>query len=565
MGERMQRSRTDILAQRFAESFHDVIPRVRAWLTSHRPPPEHVEIPAPAPELIRNFCRYSKWAGAVAILVGYHVLLGWAFDIESLTRPWPGFAAMPLSAAISAVLAGTGLYLLQTDRPISRKNQFRSACAISVLFLAFLSLCENAFSWGPGLDHWITIIPEAGHLPEEPRMAVMSAITFIMIGAALLIADWKRCWRAAEALALAAAALSLLGIAGYLYEARSFTGQMPLYSALVGFLLTTGILSARSSRGLLAKVTSNSFGGIMARRLLPATLLIPVVLGWLQYRGRVADWYEVEPGMALFTVLNVLMFLAVVWWGIDLLHRMDTKRRKAERDLQDTAAKLARSNADLEQFAYVASHDLKEPLRAVTGSVQILQARHGEHLDGHANEVIRHTVEGALRMQTLIDDLLTYSRLTTREAALEETDFTDVLQGAVANLDLAIKESKALITHDPMPTLHADGTQFSQVLQNLISNAIKYRSNRTLKIHVGAEERAAEWVFSVRDNGIGIAPQYADRIFRIFQRLHTRREYPGTGIGLAVCKKVVERHGGRIWVESELEEGSTFYFTLPKL
>jgi light-regulated signal transduction histidine kinase (bacteriophytochrome) len=268
--------------------------------------------------------------------------------------------------------------------------------------------------------------------------------------------------------------------------------------------------------------------------------------------------------MALFTVLMVLMFLGVVWWGIDLLHRMDTKRRQAELELQQTAAKLARSNADLEQFAYVASHDLKEPLRAVTGSVQILQARYAQQLDAHANDVIQHTVEGASRMQTLIDDLLTYSRLTTREAPMKETDFTDVLLGALANLELPIKESKAVITHDPMPKLRGDATQLVQVFQNLISNAIKYRSNRTLKIHVGVDKHPSEWVFSVRDNGIGIAPQYADRIFRIFQRLHTRREYAGTGIGLAICKKVVERHGGRIWVESELEEGSTFHFTLPK-
>jgi light-regulated signal transduction histidine kinase (bacteriophytochrome) len=173
-------------------------------------------------------------------------------------------------------------------------------------------------------------------------------------------------------------------------------------------------------------------------------------------------------------------------------------------------------------------------------------------------------VDGATRMQTLIDDLLTYSRLTTREAPLEATDCSQIVQEVMANLKSAIDESKAIITSDPLPVVKADSTQLLQVFQNLIGNAIKYRSQRTPRIHIGVEDKGNEWLFSFSDNGIGIAPQYADRIFRIFQRLHTRKEYTGTGIGLAVCKKIVERHGGRIWLESELEEGSTFLFTLPK-
>ena len=243
---------------------------------------------------------------------------------------------------------------------------------------------------------------------------------------------------------------------------------------------------------------------------------------------------------------------------------MDTKRRKAQHELQETAAKLARSNADLEQFAYVASHDLKEPLRAISGSVQILQERYSQSLDRTADEVIRHTVDGANRMQTLIDDLLAYSRLTTREAVLSATNLQETLDEALVNLEHSIRESKALITHDKLPTVHADPIQLLQVFQNLISNAIKYRSQRTPKIHIGAEDKGGEWLISISDNGIGIAPQYAERIFRIFQRLHTRKEYSGTGIGLAICKKIIERHGGRIWVESELDEGSSFNFTLPK-
>ncbi len=390
----------------------------------------------------------------------------------------------------------------------------------------------------------------------------MSSIGFLMIGLALLVMD--RHVATSEGLALVSAALALLALAGYLYGAIAFQQQTPLYSAVVLFLLGIGILSARADRSLMAKVTSNSFGGLMARRLLPATLLIPIILGAIIHYGQLAGLYRAPTGLAVFAVGNVLLFLVVIWWGVSSLHRMDTERRRAEHDLQEMAAKLARSNADLEQFAYVTSHDLKEPLRAISGSVQLFQERYHAKLDPSADAIIKHTAEGAIRMQSLIDDLLTYSRLTTREGPLAPTNAEETLKEALANLELALKESKAIVTNDALPTVQADHTQLLQVFQNLVSNAVKYRSQRTPKIHVSAEDKGSEWLFSVRDNGIGIGAQYVDRIFRIFQRLHTRKEYSGTGIGLAVCKKVIERHGGKIWVESEPEEGSTFFFTLRK-
>jgi light-regulated signal transduction histidine kinase (bacteriophytochrome) len=227
------------------------------------------------------------------------------------------------------------------------------------------------------------------------------------------------------------------------------------------------------------------------------------------------------------------------------------------------AEELKRSNKELEEFAYVASHDLQEPLRMVTGYSQLLAKRYGDRLDQKAKEYIGFAVDGAKRMQGLIEDLLTYSRVGSKGKVFAWTDCEVVLGKALAGLQIAIQECGATVTHDPLPTVMGDDFQLGQLFQNLLGNAIKYRNSKAPQVHVSCKKEIGKWVFSVNDNGIGIDPQYHERVFTIFQRLHTKEQYPGSGIGLAICKKIVERHGGKIWIESELGKGSTFYFTLP--
>lgn len=242
----------------------------------------------------------------------------------------------------------------------------------------------------------------------------------------------------------------------------------------------------------------------------------------------------------------------------------NAERLRAEEDIKRYADELERSNQELQQFAYVASHDLQEPLRMVSSYMQLIERRYGDQLQEDAKEFIGYAVDGAKRMQNLINDLLAYSRVGTRGKLFEEVDLCKVVQQSQRNLMVAIEENHALIKSDhPLPVIQGDSTQMIQLFQNLIGNALKFHGEKTPTIHISAECQNGFHHIVVSDNGIGIDSQYANRIFLIFQRLHTREEYPGTGIGLAICKRIIERHNGQIWVESKLGEGAAFHFTIP--
>jgi PAS domain S-box-containing protein len=279
----------------------------------------------------------------------------------------------------------------------------------------------------------------------------------------------------------------------------------------------------------------------------------------LRERGTQVIRREVMVGETWYrqTVHYVKEMQRVRLYGFDI-----TDRKRAEEALQRTADQLARSNQELEQFAYVASHDLQEPLRVVNGYVQLIERKYKNQLDAEADEFFHYIVDGAARMQQLITDLLNYSRLGTRGKPFSATSVQTVLDRALANLKTVVEESGATVTHDSLPTIQGDESQLVQLFQNLIGNGIKFRSERPPQIHISARRSDHHWEFAVRDNGIGIEPQYWEQIFVIFQRLHTRQKYPGTGIGLAICKRIVERHGGRIWLDSHPGQGTTFHFIL---
>lgn len=514
--------------------------------------------------------RFARSAAVAVMLIGSLVLLGWLFNIQLLKSAAPHFIAMNPLTAVLFILCGIGLRRAGAQ-DVKSPDKILIACGVIILLGGAMKIAECALGFNLDFDQLLFRRAVKSPGPFGPNeIAMNTAVGFMCCGLVLLLLDveTRRGFRPAQAFGVLIGLIALLGLIGYAYHVLplySFGSRMPMaLNSAIGFeLFSAAALASRPASGLMRPITSDTTGGAMARRLLPAAILIPLILGALRFTNERHGFVELESSISLFAFANIVIFAALIWWNAKLLFRAEEERSKAMEQLKRTTADLERSNTELQQFASIASHDLTEPLRMVRSYLELLSGRAQSKLDAEEREFVGYAVDGARRMQTLIQDLLAYARVDTRARPLEPTDCERVLDTAMANLKLAITEGHAKIQHERLPTVMADPGQLTQVFQNLIGNGIKFHGSAPVKIDVGAERKNGEWIFHVKDNGIGIDPKNFSRIFVLFQRLHTRKEYPGTGMGLAICKKIVERHGGRIWAESKIGEGTTFFFTIP--
>lgn len=519
------------------------------------------------------FPTLSRCANLALVALGGMVLLGWSLDIRALIQMFPTIVVMNPVTALAFILAGLCFWGL-TRKQMADRTRPDTWIVVSggiVTLLGLLRLLDYTAGLGLHIDRLLfsAKLAAAGSYPPS-EMAPNTALNFFLCGLALVLfnTELRPGFYVSQCLVLVVGWITLLALIGYTYRVlvlyRLGAGlPMSLDTAIAFALFVVAFFSARPDRGFMAVVTSRTSGGGIARRLLPMAILVPWALGAGLLVLEQGGFYGREFALVLFAVCSIILFTALVWWNARMLYEADLKRSDAEEQLRRASADLQRSNTDLQQFAYVASHDLSEPLRMVTSYLQLLEQRCGKNLEAQAREFLNFALDGAQRMDALIQDLLAYARLGLRSRPLEPTDLERVFTESVRNLKVAIEESGATVIHEPLPTVRGDAVQLAQVFQNLVGNAIKFRSTRPPRVEARAERRDGDWLFVVRDNGIGIDPKFFDRIFVVFQRLHTRREYPGTGMGLAICKKIIERHGGRIWVESVAGQGSSFFFTLP--
>jgi len=682
----------------------------------------------------------SKVPALLTIAAGTLSLAGWLSGFVIVAQLLPsGVAINPVTAVL--FIAG-GVSLWRAAKSMTDVDWLAVSLGAMVLTFATLKLANysGAIAFHPDKFPVPTLAQIEQRQPTI-EMAPNTAFAFLLCGAALILIHFdtpRRLIVAYQACSLGMGLIGVIALIGYSYHVMLFyrigvAAPMSLEAALCFALLCLGLLAARPDRGLMTVVTSQTTGGMIARRLLPMAIAVPWVLGALLLAGEKAGYWQPEFGVAIFAVGSLVIFSALIGWNAKLLFHaaleqrhndmrlaaqhnatrvlaesasvrtaipellhviceaLDWKaglfwsrdgegrtlrcteswhsdglsngrfletsrsiglnkgedlpgrvwvqaqqvwienlkrepiserlklaakqglrtacgfpvwigqdlfgvleflsaspafpdavlqetlssvstqaglfleRTQAEERLRQTSANLQRSNTDLQQFAYVASHDLFEPLRMVTSYLQLLSHRYKDKLDAQAHDFIGLALDGAKRMEALIHDLLEYSRVDIRGRSFERTECEQVLKAVLSNLKVAIEESGAVIHSGPLPAALGDRVQLIQLFQNLIGNAIKFRGTEAPRVEIRAEECESQWRFTVQDNGIGIDPKYFERIFVLFQRLHTRQEYAGTGMGLAICKKIVERHGGRIWVESTPGQGTTFIFTLPMM
>ena len=701
------------------------------WIVRlRRPLPIGSTQPARNTVKLHEYCRWwARVAGLLTGCLGLIVLLGgWACNIAILRSVLPGYAAMRPATALGLVLLGLALWLNDEDKAGIFKRCIVQICAGVPLLIGVVTLLECVL--GTNLYMGELMFRNSVLELAPGRMAMMTAVDLVLLGSTLLFSYQRKRFVVNQYFVVIAGSFGLFNIIGYLYGIKSFYGlafhtgpffttAMALHTAGAFMVLSAGILISRPDWGVMATITSEAPGGVLARRLLPCALVIPAALGWLRWQGQLNGLYDTAFGLTLFTSSNIVIFAFMIWRSGILLNRLDLARSGAESNLRESETsfrlladampqivwtskpdgnldyynqrwydytgmtlektrdwgwksvlhpddlencidrwtrafttggpyeveyrfrraadsvyrwhlgrgvpvvnaegkivrwfgtctdiedykqaeaenrllneqledrvrrrtgeletanqelrrfshQLEESNTELQDFASVASHDLQEPLRKVQVFGSRLKNAYGAALDTQGRDYLERMLNATRRMQSLVQDLLAYSRVASRALPFEAVDLSLVTREVLSDLEVRIAETSALVEVGDLPSIQADPVQMRQLLQNLIGNALKFHKEEQspiVRVHAGPAAHDGFFRLIVEDNGIGFDEKYLDRIFTVFQRLHGRAEYEGTGIGLAVCRKIAYRHGGEITAMSAPGQGATFVVTLPR-
>jgi signal transduction histidine kinase len=514
-------------------------------------------------KIIDRFRLFSRACSVLTGLIGLAAIIGLKYDIIFLKSVFPQYVVMKANAALAFLFTSFSLILKQENNSTSLfRTVLANGLAFLVFVIGFLTLMEYVLGVDLHIDQLlIKVVPSPGEAVPLGRIAPLTAITFIIVSISLFILNIKHLVIVSQICGFIVGLYGITVIIGTTYH--TYVGvQIVSYSyaslhAAVNFLLISmAVMFAHPDTGIPGVLTNNTSTAKAMRRITPLVIMLPIILGFLRILGTRAGLFDVESGLSylistLITIFLIYMFVSAKWMEL-----LETKLRK-------NIIELEQSNKELEEFAYVSSHDLQEPLRLITNYTMLLERRYKDKLDADANDFIHFAVDGAVRMQNLINDLLDYYRVSSRAKPFQPVDVSICLQKALDNLKSEIEMRHAIITHDVMPTVTADEAQLTTVFRNLIGNAIKFNEN-VPNVRINATEGKDEWIFSVNDNGIGIEQEYRNKVFVIFQRLNPKDKYPGSGIGLPICKKIILRHGGKIWFDSVFGKGSTFYFSIPK-